>query len=1178
MLPVTHHEASNMPFLSVSCPRRLGRALAWLALLAAGFGLTDLTWCQTPSTGALVGVVLDPSNAVVSGVTLSLERLDAVERTSTLSDEKGRFGFFLLSPGIYVLRAHRSDFEPLQISKVIIAVTETVRLELHLLLPARLENAQVSSEPLLVQTDTPALGRVVNERAASSLPLVTRNFAQIAGLSPGVITGVYNAGELGTGGIALSQIGTSNDGIFVHGARSYDNNWQLDGISVSDVLSTSSASGGIPIPNPDTLEEFKVQTGLYDAAFGRGTGSNVGVITKDGSNDYHGSIFEFLRNDVLNANDFFLNETGQPRPALKQNQFGFAFGGPIQKNTLLFFGSYQGTQQINGEAAGQTRIACTASLHEPPLTNDRSATALGSLFGGMTGALGGEVVSPNGSNINPVALALLNFRLPNGSFLIPTPQAVNPSLPLASEGLSVFSDPCHFYEDQYLFNLDYIPSQKNHFAARSFLAHSSQSVSFAGNGMDSIGNIPGFASPGTLDFVVFSLAHTHLLSSNSLNQARIGFVRTSSGTGADAPFAWSGVGVAEGDMNEQNTLPSLLVLGSVSMAPAFPRTYTQDSFVFNDTFSWLHGAHGLQFGGSITQLRDPLNFAGFDSFVEFLSWPDFLLGLSAAGNGTGTFSNVFESEDAFGLFNREFRAWETSLFVQDEYRATRSLTLNCGLRYERPGQFGDKLGKNSSFDASRADVDPPASGSLDGYVVASNFPGFVPAGVIRGNNTFGTYGKGQNTVAPRVGFAWRILPQTNRFALRGGYGIYYSRPTGQSFTASVLAPPFGLTRISTGAANAEATFQEPFAEPFPTDASFPVFQPYSSDTQLSINTLAPSFRPAMVQQFSLNVQEELKKGWLLEIGYVGARGAHLQRFRSLNQALNATPDNPIRGVTFDTLANVGLRVPVPGIRPDALREMESQGSSWYNGLEADLSKRLSHGLQFLASYTFSKTLDTDGANINGTSAANTLTAGDQNSPRQRWGRASTDRRQRFVFSEVWTLPSPSSGVRHAILGGWDLAAVATIQSGNAITILNTNAKNVFGISEDRAQLSGACSQSQLVKGGRLESKLNAYFNTSCFTSPPIIGADGQGTGFGDSATGIVSGPGQANLDLAASKSIPLPWPHEASVLELRAEFFNVFNHPQFSNPDSNFTSPTFGVISSAAVSPRVGQVALRFTF
>jgi hypothetical protein len=663
-----------------------------------------------------------------------------------------------------------------------------------------------------------------------------------------------------------------------------------------------------------------------------------------------------------------------------------------------------------------------------------------------------------------------------------------------------------------------------------------------------------------------------------LNQARIGFVRTRAQMGADAPFKWSDVGVSESHMNENNELPSLNILGSVSMASVLPRTYTQNSFVFNDVLSFIKGSHALKFGGSLTRLQDNLDFAGFGSFVQFLSWPDFLLGLDGHDNGTGTFSNVFSSSDIFGLLDREFRVWEASGFVQDDYRIRRSFTLNLGMRYERVGQFGDQLGRNSSFDVKKADTSPPPSGSLDGYIVASNFPAALPRGVTRASNTFGNYGDGQNTIAPRIGFAWQVLPNTSRLVLRGGYGIYYSRPTGQTSTLSALAAPFSLTRINTGLTNAAATFQAPFAQPFPTADSFPMFQPYSPTTHSSVNALAPNFRPAMVQQFSLNTQVEVKQGWLLEIGFVGARGTHLQRFRSLNQALEASPSHPINGVTSNTLANIGLRVPIPGIRPDSLREMESEGSSWYNGLEVSLTKRLGHGLQFLASYTFSKTLDTDGADINSTSANNALTLGDQNSPEQRWGRASFDRTHRFILSAIWTLPSPHDGLERVVLGGWDVAAIVTIQSGSALTISDTNANNVFGISEDRAQLSGTCSKSQLVKGGSVESKLGGYFNAACFTSLPIIGADGIGTAFGNSGTGIVDGPGQANLDLAFSKTVLVNWPIEKSSVQFRTEFFNTLNHPQFANPDTNFTSPTFGVISSTAVNPRVIQLALKLAF
>jgi hypothetical protein len=239
---------------------------------------------------------------------------------------------------------------------------------------------------------------------------------------------------------------------------------------------------------------------------------------------------------------------------------------------------------------------------------------------------------------------------------------------------------------------------------------------------------------------------------------------------------------------------------------------------------------------------------------------------------------------------------------------------------------------------------------------------------------------------------------------------------------------------------------------------------------------------------------------------------------------------------------------------------------------------LGHGLQLLGSYTFSKSLDSDGANINGTSAGNSNTLGDQNSVRQRWGRSSFNRTHRFILSAEYAIPAPPRGLTRALFGGWSTASVVTLQSGTALTIGYTNATNVFGISEDRAQLVQGCTGSNLVRSGSTEAKLNAYFNTVCLTTPPVIGADGKGTAFGNSSTGIVDGPGQFNIDLAIMRDLTLGWPREGAALQLRAEFFNVMNHPQFSDPNTTYQSATFGIISSTSVNPRVGQLAVKFSF
>ena len=543
------------------------------------------------------------------------------------------------------------------------------------------------------------------------------------------------------------------------------------------------------------------------------------------------------------------------------------------------------------------------------------------------------------------------------------------------------------------------------------------------------------------------------------------------------------------------------------------------------------------------------------------------------------FSNVFASFDDFGLTQREYRVWEGAGFAQDDYRIQKSLMLNIGLRYERLGQFGDKLGRNSSFDIGKADANPPPDGSVAGYVVASNFPGVPPAGVSRASNTFGNDGAGQNTIAPRIGFAWQISPQQAVWYSEEGMAVYYSRPTGQAFYQNLLGAPFSVFRLNAGAANAHATFQEPFPQPFPTPESFPLFPAYSPTTATTIYSVAPGFRPAMVQQYSLESSSRIAPGL-----FVGSWIRGYSRYSPGTPTFTESSAVSVRRSiqsgesTENTLANVSLRVPILGVPPDSLQEMESEGSSWYNGLEMSLTKRLSHGFQFLASYTFSKTLDTDGADINSTSSGNALTLGDQNSPAQRWGRASFDRTHRFVFSTTWNLPGPSHGMPRAVLGDWSLAAIATVQSGSALTIAETNPTNVFGISEDRAQLSGTCSKNQLVKAGPGGVETKRLFQCFLFYESASSRRGWHWNGVWEQRDRDCGWSRTSEPGCRISKSVVLNRPHEKSNLQFRAEFYNALNHPQFANPDNNFTSPTFGVISNTAVNARVAQLALRFTF
>jgi hypothetical protein len=384
-----------------------------------------------------------------------------------------------------------------------------------------------------------------------------------------------------------------------------------------------------------------------------------------------------------------------------------------------------------------------------------------------------------------------------------------------------------------------------------------------------------------------------------------------------------------------------------------------------------------------------------------------------------------------------------------------------------------------------------------------------------------------------------------------------------------------------GVPNAAATF----ANPFGPELTFPQFPAYSPTTARSITFIDQAYRPPTAQEFGLNVQTDLGSNFLLELGYVGVRGTHQIQNRSLNQALLAGPANPIRGQTTNTVANIGLRVPIQGFTAPGLNDVDSSASSWYHGLEASLSKRLSKGLQFLAAYTFAHAYSTTGRSTfaGGTSGIN----GNQNNPRANYGRSEFAREHRFVFSYVYQLPGTRrfNSLINGLLTGWSLAGVTTIQSGAPLTLTGTNSNNVFGITSDRAQLAPGCTNSDLVNSGSVQSRLTNYFNRACILRNaagtaiwPIVGDDGRATAFGNSGVGIVVGPGQNNSDIAIIKRTPFHLLGEASNVEFRTEFFNVFNHTQFSNPSSNVSSSAFGTITSTAVNPRIIQFALKLNF
>jgi TonB dependent receptor len=772
---------------------------------------------------------------------------------------------------------------------------------------------------------------------------------------------------------------------------------------------------------------------------------------------------------------------------------------------------------------------------------------------------------------------------PDG-YLLPTPQVIDPTQPFARQGFSAFSEPCTFDENQYMLNLDFLQSDKSKFALRSFYAESNQHVEFA----VPAANVKGSPLALKARFTVISLAHSYVVSPKVFNEVRAGAYVSLQGLKHKGAFRYSDIGVNAPYMYD--TYPSITITGSYVPSAGQTINYPQGVYAIQDHMSYVQGTHNFRFGGGVSRLKTDLDHQIATAAMTFLSFPDFLLGLDAAANGS-PFSNISSSTYTPGDRFKKMRLWDGFAYLQDDMKVGKRLNLNLGLRYERLGAVTDSLGIGVNFDPRYGNPNPPAEGTFAGYIIPKNFccadqftsSGGLPPGSTQGKNSLGIDGDGQNNLAPRIGLSWQVLPNSTRLLLRGGYGVYYSHISGNAgplTMGGVFRNSGGTTR--TGSDAADLTFQNPFVPlppKFTTDVNNLIWSktPVTPSTLDSETGMAMDYRPPITQQYTLNIQSEVAHNFLVELGYVGSRGTHLQRGRATNQAYIASPSNPVRGITTNTVANVRQRVPLLGFSATGINFKETSGALWYNGLQASVTKRMSRGLQFLTSYTFSRTMDLDAARSYLAYQGGAQPGDERASKKQGYGRSETSRDHRLVFSYLYEIPTfvAANRIVGKITRGWSLSGVAAFQSGSPLTIIYTNSNNVTGLTSDRAQLAAGCTHANLATSGRMQDRLSRYFNTACFTTPSVVGDDGRATAFGNSGASIVNGPGQSNVDMSLLKKIPLK---ENKLVEFRAEFFNVFNNPQFSNPDTNFSSSTFGQISSTSVNPRFVQFALKLTF
>jgi len=1184
-------------------------ALIAMLLVAAA----PVVLAQSAGTAGLTGTVTDPSGAAVPNVTVTLTSSDTNQVRTATTGGDGVYKFTLLPPGSYRVRFAANGFKTAEVSAVTLNVTETPVLDRALEVGQQSEQVTVEASAETLQTATSSLGTTVGSKTVTALPLSNRNYTQILGLSAGANVGVSNA----------TTFGKATQDMSVNGNDPAQNNFQMDGVAVNNIANSGSSNdsgiyAGIGIPNPDSIAEFKIQTSTYDASYGRNPGANVNVVTKSGTNQWHGTAFEFFRNAQMNANDFFYNRDNPnsqtTKQVLNQNQFGGVIGGPIKKDKLFIFGSYQGTRSRNGVAAqGQTN---GVSLPPIPL-GDRGAPGFRAALGAAMcpGNHPGDarynpflvnlgvplpVMACNGSNISTVGLNILNLKNSDGSYYIPS-SGTN------TFKITNFSSPAIYEENQFLINGDYLVNAKNSLAMRYFYTRNPQTVT-----------LNGFL-PGTPSFPYYSntaavLKLTTIVTNTFVNEARGSFQRNVATTTDSMPPGATNqaLGItsmipalAKGGINTgpNATEPPFILMAPFGFANLFgglnPSYSPTTQMQVADQISWTRGKHTVRAGFEYEETQWNIVFAGLErGFLIMGGMEDLLLG----SNGN-ILQCLFCTRSGPDGIVHGYRLKNMNSFFQDDWKVSSKLTVNLGVRWEYDGTLSDKYGNLTNpqlrFMVPNAQVPSSALGTAanyGGWVVPSNYQtstwGPLPPGVQQSDTTLPIPNHPPySNFGPRIGFAYQI---NSKLVVRGGAGIFYDRVGGDRFVHSVeQGNPYAVTLDYSGPAAGAFTL----ANPFPATPVVGQFAQRWANLATGANSalnapfLDASTHTPTVRQYNLTFQYEFAPRWVLEAGFVGSNGINLTDYNhdAYNMSYLASPTNPINGITTNTAANAALRVPYLGWQPTGLQGTAYDLVESYNSLQVTVRKQLSHGFTFQGAYTWSKSLTN--------SLLNTANSNDPRNLDQQYGPSYFNRPQRFILNYSWDLPfGKHTGIADKLLGGWNLSGVTTIQDGAPLTIIDTRGGAAFGMGTggttqsgfSRAQLCPGMTYADVSSQGDLKSRLGGapgvtnYFNPKAFCAPPVVPfGDATATGYGNTGAGIVLGPGQFNFDAALLKNTQIT---ERIGLQFRAESFNLFNHAQFNQP--NFGNPSlptvtannFGWITSTSVSPRVLQLGLKLIF
>ncbi|HYL82987.1 MAG TPA: carboxypeptidase regulatory-like domain-containing protein [Candidatus Angelobacter sp.] len=1180
-------------------------------------------WGQGGATGAISGTVQDPSGAVIAGAKVrAVNEATSEHVRETVSDSGGLFTLTLLPVGAYTVEVSAAGFADTKFPGINVRITETTRMMAVLKVTAVQQQITVQAEVATVETASPTTGQALSNETITSLPLASRNFQTLLSLSAGATSDLYGASQLGRGNVY----------IHVNGGREDNNNYLIEGITASDY--TLGELNNTPLPNPDAIQEFKVSTSLYDATQGRDGGGNINAILKSGTSSYHFDAWEYFRNTVLDANDWFQKQAGRQRPIIKQNQFGGDAGGPVDpgKKFGFFYVNYQGTRQRSGASAGTSINTQIPVL--PPVRDQ--ATLIADLFNGPNC----QGLPPGVTTLDSVALKLLQSTKSvnqfggGGGFLIPTVPGTPGCTVLPSgqtvlnTGPLVISSPGKFTEDQFTANWD-----KEFHGARDRISERffwSNSETFQPFGADSYQlQTGGVALANNLNFPLDtplhgrfgSIAETHIFSNALVNEFRFGVNIISTKFNNVPILTASDLGINRSTNNGTDDIYRL-VFGSFSIGsyPTQIQYSLSDTFIWLDTLSWTHGPHTFRFGGEInrTTIRrglpvadNGLVFFTPPEFTNLTDFQNFLIGAVSSAQGGG------------GTPNHDYRIPSFSVFAQDDYRVTKTLTLNLGLRTEFLAAPYDELCHlgNTNPELANANGQPFFWPSC---VNKFNVPGLV------GTASRSTLLNNWATVLePRIGVAYDLFGH-HTTAIRAGYGIYSVREDlgavdNLSFTAPffpiavpVFTPPGTLNCLFFVAQNcANAPLMPPLGQfgalPQPSVITAPAFPanctlgngapgvgqqcgPNFSGSVISLFGLVVPLHWIVptTQQWNLTLQRELGKLWFIEIGYVGTKGTHLRSTYDPGQARLVLPNDPTTWITVpvaggapvtikdSTLENANARAPFLGLSPFAFEAFAPVSDSHYNGLQLTVAHHYSNGLYFQGAYTYANSID----NTSNATVAFDSRINDQTNSRASRGLSDFNRRHRFVASGVYELPffKSSQGLTKQALGNWEISGVLTLQSGLPFTVFDSAGGSAFALSTTgivTPTFAPGFSCANAASPGGTEARLAHWVNPNAYVPDPAVplstGGFSDATVFGNAPRNCIIGPPQKNLDFTIGKSFRLT---ERQSLRFRADFFNFTNHPSFANPSAtDIENPSsFAAISSVVGTPRLIQFSLKWSY